>query len=1130
MNAKLAERAMQIFEQVYELQVEARSAAVDQVCEGDDALRQQVNELLDNIRGVEIVELQRDDTEEEDSFFAENAGSRYELGEEIGRGGMGTVYRAMDNRLDRVVAIKVMHGTDDAEARQRFSREAKIAAGLQHPGIAPIYDSGLLPDDRPFLAMKLIEGHTLSSLLLRRTGVVDGQPRLLAAFEDLCQVIAYAHTHNIIHRDLKPDNVMAGPFGEVQVMDWGLAKWLDDQGQENSANANSPIARVSPASWPTGSRTRFGSVMGTPAYMPPEQIAGTRGKQTDVFSLGAMLCEILTGSPPYIGDSEAEVLSKSASADLHDANLRLDDCDADEELIQLARDCMHADPNQRPADGSAVAERISAYSQAVQSRLRNIEIEKARAEAMATEAGKRRRVKAMLSATAVVLLLVVLGALAWISNQQALRERDDAIRQAASLERVNQSRIEAIRFLQSAEDAALDDLIAWESAAAAIRQTQSLLDRNVPRRVANDVNALTGQITNRLADRKLLSRIERAREVALEQISVPNQPEPSRRERRYEQLARVFEATALDPRSSSHSAAQQFVRSKEPSIREALIGAIDEWFVVCDSKMERNWLAEAVHTIDENAWRKNWRQAVLQDDLPRLRELLETPATLAQSPRSVLNLSDSIKTRAPHLSTMGTLQNVYRRNVEDFWLNCALGDHAKERGQTHLAVQYYQYALGVRPLSSLHRQIGRVFLKTGWLDDARYHLERALDLNDQSRDSWEWLAVTSLKLGMLNEADAAYQKTKSLSSEEFEMAVDYVAFLQQSDQRGKAIEYLSNRKDESERLHRELINLVYLDRHYLQSIEEFERYVARYFGDPMLYVTMSDAAILASQGFGKETEDLTEDQCKELRLKAHDWLEFALANWSARLTNLPVLREIRIKRDAGNYNSVLDEDAIAELSPDEQSKWRRLWAVVSEEEKQLRSFDWSQYNRNSWTTIEPESISSKAGVDFQRLEDGSFFVQGPSEERDVYTLEQEIDLSGIHAIRLDVISDERLPENGPGRHPTGNFHLAEIELWVRDESSQSGSVQRLFDRAIASYSWQDRPVDNAIDGNPRTQWHVWGKLGHSQSAKFYLPTPLTESNGNQMTIRLVHGGNNVTAPLGRFRLSFQRVGRARATE
>src|SRR5262245_39546570 len=156
----------------------------------------------------------------------------YELSAEIGGGGMGIAYKARDLSLDRDVAIKLLQDgyPADSPVARRFFDESRITAQLQHPGIPPVHDLGTLPDGRPFLAMKLIKGSTLHYLLSARTDPADSSDQCVATFEQVCQAVGYAHAHNVIHRDLKPANVMVGAFGEVQVMDWGLAKVLTARG------------------------------------------------------------------------------------------------------------------------------------------------------------------------------------------------------------------------------------------------------------------------------------------------------------------------------------------------------------------------------------------------------------------------------------------------------------------------------------------------------------------------------------------------------------------------------------------------------------------------------------------------------------------------------------------------------------------------------------------------------------------------------------------------------------------------------------------------------------------------------------------------------------------------------------
>ena len=233
----------------------------------------------------------------------------YELLEEVGSGGMGVVYRAREIALDRDVAVKFLQGRYSAHSpsARRFLDEARITGQLQHPAIPPIHHIGTLPDGRPFLVMKLIKGDTLAQLLeddQDKPGCSpDNRARLVPVFAQVCQAVAYAHARKVIHRDLKPANVMVGAFGEVQVMDWGLAKVLTDQPEAPEPTAADDGLRTEiRTSREPDSATQAGSVLGTPAFMSPEQAGGEVSRvdeRSDVFGLGAVLCAILTGQPPY---------------------------------------------------------------------------------------------------------------------------------------------------------------------------------------------------------------------------------------------------------------------------------------------------------------------------------------------------------------------------------------------------------------------------------------------------------------------------------------------------------------------------------------------------------------------------------------------------------------------------------------------------------------------------------------------------------------------------------------------------------------------------------------------------------------------------------------------------------------
>jgi serine/threonine protein kinase len=210
---------------------------------------------------------------------------RYTVLTEIGRGGMGTVYLARDEALGREVAIKVSNAIASAELERRIRTEARVLARLEHPGIVPIHDVGRLVDGRLFYVMKRVRGETLLAHLATRPGLGER----LGIFERICDPVAFAHAQGCIHRDLKPENVMVGSFGEVMVMDWGVAK-TEDATEETGTAAPVPDRD-----------TLAGTILGTPGYMSPEQAAGAAGRvdvRTDVYGLGAILFTLLTGEPP----------------------------------------------------------------------------------------------------------------------------------------------------------------------------------------------------------------------------------------------------------------------------------------------------------------------------------------------------------------------------------------------------------------------------------------------------------------------------------------------------------------------------------------------------------------------------------------------------------------------------------------------------------------------------------------------------------------------------------------------------------------------------------------------------------------------------------------------------------------
>ncbi len=370
------------------------------------------------------------------SAAAAPAGPRYRLLDEIARGGMGVVHRAIDETLGREVAVKVLQDRfePDSPAARRFADEARITAQLQHPAIPPVHDLGTLPDGRPFLAMKLIKGSTLDVLLAARPDPAHDRGRYVAVFEQVCQALAYAHAHNVIHRDLKPANVMVGAFGEVQVMDWGLAKVLlsrvasapGDQRPEPDPRATTGGTEVRSLRDSDGSFTQAGSVLGTPAFMPPEQAVGALGKvdqRSDVFGLGSILAVILTGQPPFAAASAETTRVKAAQGDVADCLARLDGCGAEPELVALCKRCLSPKSADRPADAGEVAQAVAELRQAADERARRAELERVRVEgeratAEARSAERRKRRRLWIGAAAVLAVAVVAGLTAVLAVQR----------------------------------------------------------------------------------------------------------------------------------------------------------------------------------------------------------------------------------------------------------------------------------------------------------------------------------------------------------------------------------------------------------------------------------------------------------------------------------------------------------------------------------------------------------------------------------------------------------------------------------------------------------------------------------------------------------------------------------------
>ncbi|MBX3272005.1 MAG: serine/threonine protein kinase [Sandaracinaceae bacterium] len=284
---------------------------------------------------------------------------RYAVRRDLGAGGMGVVRLAYDTATGREVAVKEMlaEGATRRLARDRFVREAQVQAQLEHPGVVPVYDLGVTPDGQPYFTMRRVRGTTLAEALSAlREGSEDAAERfprrkLLSVIERVSETIAYAHSRGVVHRDLKPANVMLGDFGEVSVLDWGIAKLRSDSDlSDPTTGEDEPVPEY----------TVPGTVVGTAGYMAPEQASGQEvDARADVYSLGAMLFEAVALSPLHSGSSNERIRSTFEGVDAR-PSLRVDD-DVPAALDAICVRATKVLPRERYEDASALLSDLRAF-------------------------------------------------------------------------------------------------------------------------------------------------------------------------------------------------------------------------------------------------------------------------------------------------------------------------------------------------------------------------------------------------------------------------------------------------------------------------------------------------------------------------------------------------------------------------------------------------------------------------------------------------------------------------------------------------------------------------------------------------------------------------------------------------
>jgi eukaryotic-like serine/threonine-protein kinase len=742
----------------------------------------------------------------------------YELIESLdkdSKGGMGEVYRTRDPALGRNLALKVIRSEHckDSKYEWRFVREAKITGLLNHPNIVAVHNLGRLSDGRLYYTMRLVKGRTFAEILKEEAGKPERLLPLLGIFEKICQAVAYAHSKHIIHRDLKPANVKVDNFGEVQVMDWGLAKQLtgDGTGQQRDQTPDA-IDTVNPDEIEDtpGDLSRPGSEMGTPPYMPPEQTLGENeavDQRADVFALGSILCEILTGHPAYTGTRE-ETRRKARSANLAEAQARLEQCKADSELKELCRECLSPNREDRPGDADAVAQRVAAYQKGVQERLRKAELDRVAIDIRAQEEKKqalvkqelverelarakaeRRAMRRLLALTVAVLLLVAGGAgVFWWqkrSEEFARRQKEQIDRQQAS---VDNSVTAALAQAELLERQGLADPLQidkyhearesartaaqLEGASAEVHQRAEAVFRRLDRKA---------EVLER--DRRLVTALE---EAFASEIEINTHENRFAREHAVPRFRDAFRSYGIPAGERAPDEVAKQLNELDAPVREAILIAVDEWILLAEDSTLKvkephlDWLRSLLDEGEPEGWTKEVRKAAVGDANPAvpwgppqgtLKELAENAKVDQIPPHALTRLVVRLmkgEQAGNRISALKLLRRAQIQYPNDFWINYYLVYANYLAGNLPEAVRVLTAATSLRANNAgLYTALGDFLHRMGDLEGAILCHKKAIKLSPNYVMPYNNLGLTLMTKGEAECAKKSFMKAMGIDSKSY---------------------------------------------------------------------------------------------------------------------------------------------------------------------------------------------------------------------------------------------------------------------------------------------------------------------------------------------------------------------------
>ncbi len=899
----------EIFQAAVELTDAAgRAAYLEKACAGNASLQQHVEQMLQVYPQLGAF-LESPAVELAGAASPPVCAGRFRLGQELARGGMGVVYCACDESLGRDVAVKVLHErySVDSLVGQRFVDEARITGQLQHPGIPPVFEVGRLDDGRPYLAMKLIKGRTLAELLKERPEPANERGRFLAIFDQICQAVAYAHSKHVLHRDLKPANVMVGAFGEVQVMDWGLAKLLSTFGAaayELTATQTTCETRIVSVR-EADSGTLAGSVLGTPAYMAPEQAGGELDRldeRADVFGLGGILCAILTGQPPYTGKSGDEIRLMAIRGTLADAYARLGQCGADAKLVELCRACLSAERERRPRDAGAVAATVASYLAGVEERARRAERERAAAEARAAEQRKRRRVQFALAATVLVLLGLVGFGLWWQEHVAATAAAERAARHS----RVTAGVSEALREVRErAEEAwSLSDFPdrmqhATDAAVAALRRGDELASGGAPEEITRDLASARRDVEELARHTRLIQDLSAINHKFAEESSGQGWEEPVRQFS--PRMAEALKEFGVDPLHDPVDEVAEAIASSR--FRDVLLNALLGWhWHVHGDRLEQ---------VIRLARRKSggdyarWQELLDARDVPGLVAFATSPEGLSFGSKISGSLFQSLRDARQFAVCRTLLRAAAERFPHEEWFHFELAGLCLDMQPPEYAeaLRHSAAATLLRPDSAVFRlRLGDCYAGLGSYAQAAGCYRKSIELGHGAVVGYLHLADALAKKKDWDGALAAVREAIRLQPRNAAAHTQQALILRTAGRYAEALKGLVA-------VMREQPDLADEPRHYF-------RYNA------------ACSALRCAEGLGVDAPP--EAERPAYRKQALEFLTTDLAALRKLFATdtAPVHRHLKLWFADKDLASVREPEAIVQLPVDERDDWNKLWEEI----------------------------------------------------------------------------------------------------------------------------------------------------------------------------------------------------------